>query len=775
MAIGRPDEYVHNNPNRAIVDSNKSRGGLHTVADKAARNAIPEDMRSQYMVVSYGGATEKYTLSDVTDPNWTDDNNWEALGTGTGITGLGTWNFNLASQTPPPGTGEFITDNATIASSTKIYIHETDQEGIDKGAILNFGLEVGVQLYIQQTDNKANYLIATIASITDQGTYVEFDITDLQVEGTITATSFILLAIGGGQEIPNQNYRIFDNIAGRDALPVGERVDGLLAHVKSPYSWYQLVGGIDNINWVELNISRILAGGTLEFYLNGTGSDTTGDGTVGNPYRQPLRAAQDVPKILSNTDIYFYFGAGANYVFDEAFKSELGKTAYSACNIFFIGTPEIVEAGVSMTEAVANKMLYNANKVGVTLTENQWRGYFLLDGSRAYPISYNSAGSDNFTVEYMRGARNGTRDIVDMTTVLDMSTVTDNQFLEFNFIGLPKISFEFLRLSRPGGTLEFTTLKAFYDITFGTRIDCLDIRPGQFSEHSIMNLNFTGTYIECSANDIGIDCRNGMGNMNMTRCVVYTPNNIGEPIIYAGKNAGWELREVALVGGGSGYALQSDRESIIALSKTVIVRNVLGAIHNQYEGGRIQSSLTQGYVHFILNDTDYAVYRAAVNTQIDIIGYEADGALIEILEPTNVPNAYDEVNGIRINLVGETLNQIRRFLQPVLPKHEVVAYAATVNLDLLTANDFTIILTGNITINLLNFSLFLDSIDWRGSKFHIHLLQDGTGSRVVTFGTGFGQKFGTTVVDETGNNQTVITMWADPVGNFMNYMITPQT
>jgi hypothetical protein len=47
MAVKRPDEYEHNNPDLSIVDSDNSRGATKIVANQAAMLAFPIDKLKQ--------------------------------------------------------------------------------------------------------------------------------------------------------------------------------------------------------------------------------------------------------------------------------------------------------------------------------------------------------------------------------------------------------------------------------------------------------------------------------------------------------------------------------------------------------------------------------------------------------------------------------------------------------------------------------------------------------------------------------------------------------
>jgi hypothetical protein len=72
-----------------------------------------------------------------------------------------------------------------------------------------------------------------------------------------------------------------------------------------------------------------------------------------------------------------------------------------------------------------------------------------------------------------------------------------------------------------------------------------------------------------------------------------------------------------------------------------------------------------------------------------------------------------------------------------------ISYATTINIDLTTITTpvARITLTGSCTIN------FTGGSD--GQKFTLELLQDGTGGRVVTLGTGIG--YGADILSYSGN------------------------
>lgn len=83
MAIKFPDILEHNNSFRPLIDDGFISGGAKSVVDKTARNAIPIYKRKRGTLVSYldglSYVTQRYSLDDVSDSNWTNDANWDSL------------------------------------------------------------------------------------------------------------------------------------------------------------------------------------------------------------------------------------------------------------------------------------------------------------------------------------------------------------------------------------------------------------------------------------------------------------------------------------------------------------------------------------------------------------------------------------------------------------------------------------------------------------------------------------------------------------------------
>ena len=104
MALKFPDIFEHNNSDLPIVDSSNLLGGHFSVADTAARDAIPIGKRRVRMLVSYNSGaveeTKKFLGSTVADVDWENESNW------LNIPGGITYNSTAAGLPSTTGAGD---------------------------------------------------------------------------------------------------------------------------------------------------------------------------------------------------------------------------------------------------------------------------------------------------------------------------------------------------------------------------------------------------------------------------------------------------------------------------------------------------------------------------------------------------------------------------------------------------------------------------------------------------------------------------------------------
>jgi len=91
---------------------------------------------------------------------------WQGRDSTVGLSVQGIWRFRTETAAADPGAGRFRYNNATPASITAIYIDQFTDNGVDAQTILS-GLQVGQQMYIQQSSDSGAFLLITITSVTD--------------------------------------------------------------------------------------------------------------------------------------------------------------------------------------------------------------------------------------------------------------------------------------------------------------------------------------------------------------------------------------------------------------------------------------------------------------------------------------------------------------------------------------------------------------------------------------------------------------------------------
>ena len=80
------------------------------------------------------------------------------------------WQYDSATGASDPGGGKFRTNNATIASSTAIYVNEEDEDGVDATTLLT-ALQEGDRIFIQQEDDASRFLLLDVDTVTDNGSW----------------------------------------------------------------------------------------------------------------------------------------------------------------------------------------------------------------------------------------------------------------------------------------------------------------------------------------------------------------------------------------------------------------------------------------------------------------------------------------------------------------------------------------------------------------------------------------------------------------------------
>lgn len=115
-----------------------------------------------------------------------------------GVSGFGIrYNFS-ATTTSPPSSGELRLNNATLASVTEIYVHETDKNSVDVSSVLT-EISDGSTIQILDDNDTNAYAYFTLSSQTDNGTDRTFTVTHLSSNGTLTGDVSLAFATAGPQ------------------------------------------------------------------------------------------------------------------------------------------------------------------------------------------------------------------------------------------------------------------------------------------------------------------------------------------------------------------------------------------------------------------------------------------------------------------------------------------------------------------------------------------------------------------------------------------------
>ena len=293
------------------------------------------------------------------------------------------------------------------------------------------------------------------------------------------------------------------------------------------------------------------------------GSDITGDGTIGQPFKTLLKGIQDIKDILIDVDVTINLSAGG-YVIDGV-KEECTRLEVYNSTIEVLGEYTLLESGFTMVRDATENFKFTLTKVGKTFTTDEFKHKWASNGSRYYVCRGNTSGADNVTMRSPDDRSNNS--FYEDAVYIRQSGVSD---LAFNFVfkvsgGLSKIIFNKVKIETGSNLLQldnnnipivlanvfyegagiYSTLDNLWgvdtkgDLTIhrscivGTSTnEAINITGGRFS------FKMHGTYI---SNDIGIhqvvnfeSCRlNDLfanmyeGNMNIQGIRFKNNNNVG--------------------------------------------------------------------------------------------------------------------------------------------------------------------------------------------------------------------------------------------------------
>jgi hypothetical protein len=329
-------------------------------------------------------------------------------------------------------------------------------------------------------------------------------------------------------------------------------------------------------------------------YCDPTGSDITGDGTIGNPFRQPLRALQDIGTIIAVT-ITVQLNAGT-YEWNQDTATELQARTVINGLIEIRGTYQTEVAGVTWTATSPNRMLYDCVIPG-TATADEYVGFFKLDSNnKPDPISFNTAGTTNIQIEAARPSRNGTRDIISHTSIIEVTGQFVLDLSYYNDIS-SEINFVDVRLNQvDGSTMNFE----YHNTAMWFQSCYLDVPKGivvgQFSmSWNQQFLRWDRCYLVHDGSDQRlIQLRRTAGFENFNRTVFDGRNSIPTTVgvfYIDGKNISVTFLTCIFRGPGAGYAAIDGSNYVININDDWVVRD-FEHVFRQYKGDKVVSPFT---------------------------------------------------------------------------------------------------------------------------------------------------------------------------------------
>ncbi len=340
-------------------------------------------------------------------------------------------------------------------------------------------------------------------------------------------------------------------------------------------SWINVGSPIQNLELV-----------TRTIYCDPAGSDTTGDGTIGLPFRQPKRAYEDIGTIIG-LEIIVHLNAGT-YEWNQDTATALQTRTVVNGNITTEGDWTVIHPTVTWTATSPNRMLYDVVATGVTVVADELVGLFKHDGSKWDPISYNQAGSDNFQVEASRPSRNGSKPIEQHATIIEVTGEFVLDLTYYNDVS-SEINFESLRFNQVDGDnmhFEYHGTSMWFQ---GCYLDVpKGIIIGQFSmSWNQEYIRFDRCYMVHDGSDQRlIQMRRTAGFINFNRTVFDGRNSIPTTIgvfYIDGKNISVTLLTCIFRGPGAGYAAIDGSNYFLNISDDWVVRD-FEHVFRQYKG-----------------------------------------------------------------------------------------------------------------------------------------------------------------------------------------------
>lgn len=243
------------------------------------------------------------------------------------------------------------------------------------------------------------------------------------------------------------NTQIVSTLTGRNNVPLYARTEGMRVRVLENGVTYELLGGTTDGYWTQIDAVDYSLQDQFSYtiYVATSGNDETGTGTAGNPYRQPQRALDSIPKD-TNGQYVIQCSAGS-------FEMPRITSLNTGTRIIIAGSRDnLVASGAFTYNQVAGKQTYweaNIGAYGDTITDGSHYILFPQDYG-AYGLfwtAFNSFASTTPNFRIMAGfnitGTYGTGYIYPIETtfvideyLIDPATGTQNSRSNLEFVGI---------------------------------------------------------------------------------------------------------------------------------------------------------------------------------------------------------------------------------------------------------------------------------------------------------------------------------------------------
>lgn len=438
------------------------------------------------------------------------------------------------------------------------------------------------------------------------------------------------------------------------------------------------------------------------YYISETGSDQTGDGSIGTPWATILHALKNTADVFNAASVTYQVDTG-NYDFTaEEISLMNNKQLLNGSEINLLGT---YEAAVSSISFVRNSdTLFKHHASGQTWTVDEYKEHMILLGENAYPIYSN--GADYVICAYDGSL--GTASIYEYRTNLNLpaADVTIQPYIEdgsynIKYFHINTIERLTIASGSPLGSLAVSD----------NLITCeqLNIGNGRFRRNYI-NTEAKAIVVQGSRPDIYNTVISGPGTNYGIQ--VQTNNSVViQDIIADGftkvLDQGVSFSQIKLQGYHMYYntplAYELDEGTQLSGDPTIWLNNV-------------------DYLYTSISDmTVFAVFDTANLQSVPDIAYvqNDDG---QRLLPENNYIAY--IKGVH-TIPYEVQDTAIRFNQQVYTAVDTLPTSGSITVDCNGSNTFVCYMTGNITaLDVENFQ--------PGGTYIVHLYQGATGGYSIT-------------------------------------------